>query len=123
MTRARTVQALLGMLTAALLVLQMFGNGARGAEAHTAGLVGASAQAASCDHPPVPEKAASGHHWTTRNRLDPDGLPAPSAGFTAPSPLAAVPAIAASDVSVAVRYGDGGGSGGRSAAVLQVFRC
>ncbi|MGW1375203.1 hypothetical protein ACWD6P_13135 [Streptomyces sp. NPDC002446] len=121
MTRARTVQALLGMLTAALLVLQLFAQGARGAQAHAAEPTGLKAQAVACEHSPAPAKATE-HHGTTRNRLNPEGLPDPSAGFDAPSPLA-VPAIAAPDFSGAVRDGDREASGGRSAAALQVFRC
>ncbi|MFE1771533.1 hypothetical protein [Streptomyces sp. NPDC059008] len=121
MTRARTVQALLGMLAAALLVLQLFAHGARGTEAHAAEPAGTGGHAVSCDHPPVPEEA-SGHHWTTRNRQDPEGVPTPSAGSDVPSPVA-VPAVAAPDVSGAVRHDDAEASGDRSPAALQVFRC
>ncbi|MGG7570133.1 hypothetical protein [Streptomyces sirii] len=121
MTRARTVQALLGMLAAALLVLQLFAHGARGTEAHLAAPAGTGGQAVSFDHPPVPEEA-SGHHWTTRSRQDPEGVPTPSAVPDAPSPVA-VPVGAAPEASGAVRHGDTEASGDRSRAALQVFRC
>lgn len=88
MTRARPARVLLMMLAVAMLAL-LCAHGARATAAHSAGPVDVSAQALSCDHSTAPEEM-SGHFWT-RNRLNPDDVPAPQTGSDAPSPVA-VPA-------------------------------